>query len=94
MELYRKILFSIQNLPELMKVDSDGVARKKTLSVLGEEIYAMNPNAWIRLHSVKEDKIIWQGFVDCFLDDFTPRFLKSCPQEIRVDAECITIVVR
>ena len=93
MELYRKILFSIQKAPELMKVDSDGEARKKTLAVLGEEIYKMNPNAWINLES-RKDGHIWHGFVDSFLADFTPRFLKSCAQEISVDDSGITIVTR
>lgn len=93
MEAYKKI-FSIPKTPELMKVDSDGETRKKTLSVLAEEIFSMNPNAWIKLYSTKENKIIWQGFVDYFLADFTPRFLKSCAQEISVDDSGITIVTR
>lgn len=57
MEAYKKI-FSIPKAPELMKVDSDGETRKKTLSVLAEEIFSMNPNAWIKLYSTKENKII------------------------------------
>ena len=78
---------------EVMRMFADGIERKKTLCELANEIERDNPNEIVEIISERRG-LVWCGRARNITADLTHDYCKSCVQELSIDENGITLVMR